>query len=144
LLLRCFTSQNILFFILGNFIVIFYSVITQINFRYIKRPISSNYQTINHYGGPRNQQNRTTRPILLFHANVFAPFNLPAPGRRQTLYVVFDLAEPCVFSKQSLEPLYCNICKASWREATDQRCTPSPEVTGSFCLVPKHGVSLAP
>jgi hypothetical protein len=22
--------------------------------------------------------------------------------------------------------------------------TPSPEVTGSFCLVPKHGVSLAP
>ncbi|KAJ0127382.1 Uncharacterized protein HZ326_29514 [Fusarium oxysporum f. sp. albedinis] len=24
---------------------------------------------INHYGGPRNQQNRTTRPILLFHAN---------------------------------------------------------------------------
>ncbi len=26
---------------------------------------------INHYGGPRNQQNRTTRPILLFHANVF-------------------------------------------------------------------------
>ena len=26
---------------------------------------------INHYGGPRNQQNRTARPILLFHANVF-------------------------------------------------------------------------
>src|SRR3569833_1819585 len=25
---------------------------------------------INHYGGPRNQQNRTARPILLFHANV--------------------------------------------------------------------------
>jgi hypothetical protein len=24
------------------------------------------------------------------------------------------------------------------------RSTPSPEVTGSFCLVPKHGVSLAP
>ena len=35
-------------------------------------------------------------------------FNLPAPGRRQTLYVVFDLAESCVFSKQSLGPLYCN------------------------------------
>src|SRR6478735_4015493 len=26
---------------------------------------------INHYGDPRNQQNRTARPILLFHANVF-------------------------------------------------------------------------
>ena len=36
------------------------------------------------------------------------PFNLPAPGRRQTLYVVFDFAEPCVFSKQSPEPLNCN------------------------------------
>ena len=36
------------------------------------------------------------------------PFNLPAPGRRQTLYVVFDFAESCVFSKQSPGPLYCN------------------------------------
>src|ERR1700733_5635815 len=26
---------------------------------------------INHYGDSRNQQNRTARPILLFHANVF-------------------------------------------------------------------------
>jgi hypothetical protein len=49
-----------------------------------------------------------------------SPFNLPAPGRRQTLYVVFDLAEPCVFSKQSLDPLYCNSCDASWREATNE------------------------
>ena len=36
------------------------------------------------------------------------PFNLPAPGRRQTLYVVFDLAESCVFSKQSPGPFHCN------------------------------------
>ena len=26
---------------------------------------------INHYGDSRNQQNRTARPISLFHANVF-------------------------------------------------------------------------
>lgn len=26
---------------------------------------------INHYDGPRNQQNRTIRPISLFHANIF-------------------------------------------------------------------------
>ena len=26
---------------------------------------------INHYDGPRNQQNRSKRPILLFHANIF-------------------------------------------------------------------------
>ena len=37
------------------------------------------------------------------------PFDLPAPGRRQTLYVVFDFAEPCVFIKQLLGPLYCNF-----------------------------------
>ena len=36
------------------------------------------------------------------------PFNLPAPGRRQTLYVVLDLAESCVFSKQSPGPFHCN------------------------------------
>ncbi|SMQ52684.1 unnamed protein product [Zymoseptoria tritici ST99CH_3D7] len=34
---------------------------------------------INHYGGPRNQQNRTTRPILLFHANSWFP-DTPSEG----------------------------------------------------------------
>src|ERR1700694_5099379 len=34
-------------------------------------------------------------------------FNLPAPGRRQPLYVVFDLAETCVFVKQSPYALHC-------------------------------------
>ncbi len=38
-----------------------------------------------------------------------APFNLPAPGRRQTLYVVFDFAESCVFSKQSPGPFLCDL-----------------------------------
>src|SRR5438270_12577486 len=36
-----------------------------------------------------------------------SPFNLPAPGRRQPLYVVFDLAENCVFVKQSPYALHC-------------------------------------
>src|SRR5881275_3214477 len=36
-----------------------------------------------------------------------SPFNLPAPGRRQPLYVVFDLAETCVFVKQSPETIHC-------------------------------------
>src|SRR5579864_4511181 len=36
-----------------------------------------------------------------------SPFNLPAPGRRQPLYVVFDLAETCVFVKQSPYALHC-------------------------------------
>ena len=34
--------------------------------------------------------------------------NLPAPGRRHTLYVVLrDLAECCVFGKQSVDPFHC-------------------------------------
>jgi hypothetical protein len=35
-------------------------------------------------------------------------FNLPAPGRRQPLYVVFDLAETCVFVKQLQSALRCD------------------------------------
>src|SRR5437762_9653511 len=35
-------------------------------------------------------------------------FNLPAPGRRQPLYVVFDFAETCVFDKQSPDALCCD------------------------------------
>ena len=34
-------------------------------------------------------------------------FNLPAPGRRQPLYVVFDFAETCVFVKQSQTAFHC-------------------------------------
>src|SRR5271157_1135685 len=34
-------------------------------------------------------------------------FNLPAPGRRQPLYVVFDFAETCVFVKQSQSAFHC-------------------------------------
>ena len=39
---------------------------------------------------------------------VTPPLNLPAPGRRQCLYVVLlDFADTCVFAKQSLEPILC-------------------------------------
>ena len=72
------------------------------------------------------------------------PFNLPAPGRRQALYVVFDFAEPCVFSKQSPGPLYCNSFTLHGQAASRYRSTPSSEVTGRGCRVPKRGFSLAP
>ena len=36
-----------------------------------------------------------------------SPFNLPAPGMRQPLYVVFDFAETCVFVKQSQSAFHC-------------------------------------
>src|SRR5712692_1986556 len=38
---------------------------------------------------------------------ITSPFNLPAPGRRQPLYVVFDFAETCVFVKQSQSAFHC-------------------------------------
>ena len=38
----------------------------------------------------------------------------------------FDLAQTCVFGKQSLGPILCGLFPGS----------PYPEVTGSFCRVP--------
>jgi hypothetical protein len=73
-----------------------------------------------------------------------SPFNLPAPGRRQTLYVVFDFAEPCVFSKQSPGPLYCNSFTLTEQVRSRYGSTPSSEVTGPICRVPKRVFSLAP
>ena len=72
------------------------------------------------------------------------PFNLPAPGRRQTLYVVFDLAESCVFSKQSPGPLNCNSFALRGLAASRYWSTPSSEVTGRVCRVPLRGFTLAP
>ena len=62
-----------------------------------------------------------------------SPFNLPAPGRRQTLYVVFDLAESCVFSKQSLGPLYCNsFAHTTARIVHGNRAPLIPKLRGQF------------
>ena len=66
-----------------------------------------------------------------------SPFNLPAPGRRQPLYVVFDFAETCVFVKQSPETIHCDPQAFTGG-------TPSPEVTGLMCLVPEHTITRAP
>ncbi len=61
------------------------------------------------------------------------PFNLPAPGRRQTLYVVFDFAESCVFSKQSPGPLYCNSFAPPAARAGHARRAPLlPKLRGQF------------
>ena len=67
-----------------------------------------------------------------------APLNLPAPGRRQTLYVLFHkFAGSCVFDKQSLPSGYCGL-SALVGAKPYHACsgTPSPEVTAPFCRVP--------
>ena len=61
-----------------------------------------------------------------------SPFNLPAPGRRQTLYVVFDFAEPCVFSKQSPEPLYCNSLALTGQAGSRGGAPLLPKLRGQF------------
>ena len=44
------------------------------------------------------------------YAELTPPLNLPAPGRRQCLYVVLlDFADTCVFAKQSLGPILCGL-----------------------------------
>ena len=46
----------------------------------------------------------------------------------------FDLAETCVFVKQSPETIHCDLLRG----------TPSPEVTELMCLVPEHTITRAP
>ncbi len=50
----------------------------------------------------------TGASIQSFTLRLTPPLNLPAPGRRQCLYVVLhDFADTCVFAKQSLGPILC-------------------------------------
>jgi hypothetical protein len=71
-----------------------------------------------------------------------SPFNLPAPGRRQTLYVVFDFAEPCVFSKQSPEPLYCNSTTLTGQAGSRSEAPLLPKLRGQFAEFLNEGSHL--
>ena len=64
------------------------------------------------------------------------PFNLPAPGRRHTLYVDFLSSQSAVFLVNSRLTLFT---AASIAEGT-----PSPEVTELICLVPEQPITRAP
>ena len=48
-------------------------------------------------------------PGLQFGA-LTPPLNLPAPGRRQTLYVVYTTSQSPVFLINSRHPLFCATC----------------------------------
>ena len=60
------------------------------------------------------------------------PLNLPAPGRRQTLYVVFDFAESCVFSKQSPGPFHCDRPRLRRRAPTPPAAHLLPKLRCEF------------
>ena len=48
----------------------------------------------------------------------------------------FDLAETCVFGKQSLQPSHCGPLGLRQQVTSPYRGAPYPEVTGQFCRVP--------
>jgi hypothetical protein len=60
------------------------------------------------------------------------PLNLPAPGRRQTLYVVFDFAESCVFSKQSPGAILCDRPRLQRQALTPQTAHLLPKLRCQF------------
>ena len=66
-----------------------------------------------------------------------SPLNLPAPGRRQCVYgALCGLARTCVFAKQSLGPIHCDLDRSSRSKSATEPGIPSSEVTGSLCRVP--------
>src|SRR5690625_2429161 len=64
------------------------------------------------------------------------PLNLPAPGRCQPLYFAFLASQSPMFLLNSRLGLFT--------AAQVPLSTPSPEVTGSFCLVPYREFSRSP
>ena len=73
------------------------------------------------------------------------PLNLPAPGRRQALYVTFTVLQSPVFLLNSrLSQFTVQPTNASGASPVTDLGTPSPEVTGLFCRVPSPELSRAP
>jgi hypothetical protein len=64
-----------------------------------------------------------------------SPLNLPAPGRRQSLYIVFSTWQRPMFLVNSRLGLVTATPSGS-PCGSPYRGTPSPEVTGLFCRVP--------
>ena len=62
--------------------------------------------------------------LLPCKQEITSPHDLPAPGRRQTLYVVFDFAESCVFGKQSPGTFHCNPFQLHSRRMSPTRGHP--------------------
>ena len=73
------------------------------------------------------------------------PLNLPAPGRRQSVYLNFHVfARTCVFNKQLQPAGIFDRFNLQGQALTIYAGAPSPEVTVLFCLVPSPEFSQAP
>jgi hypothetical protein len=61
------------------------------------------------------------------------PLNLPAPGRRQCVYVALrGLARTCVFAKQSLGPIHCGTPERPPRGRWPRRAPLLPKLRGQY------------
>src|SRR5699024_12643808 len=70
-------------------------------------------------------------------SDLTGPLNLPAPGRRESVYIDLPVfARTCVFSKQSLPSTLCDHHQLNTSFTSSG--PPSPEVTGAFCQIPHH------
>ena len=89
---------------------------------------------------------RRRLPGLQFGASLALtpPFNLPAPGRRQSVYVVCKTSHRPMFLVNSCPHLFSATLPGLQSKFFTRRSTPYSEVTGLFCRVPWPEFSRAP
>ena len=69
-----------------------------------------------------------------------APLNLPALGRRQSVYSLLDeLAQTCVFSKQLPEPILCGPPRLQSQGPTPEGAPLIPKLRGNFAEFLNNG-----
>ena len=67
------------------------------------------------------------------------PLNLPAPGRRQCVYVALrGFARTCVFAKQSLGPIHCDPGQQQTRSLPPPRAPLLPKLRGQYAEFLDH------
>ncbi len=81
--------------------------------------------------------------LWIAFATLTSPLNLPAPGRRQCVYVALrGLARTCVFAKQSLGPIRCDPQKQYPHRIPPPRASLLPKLREQYAEFLDH-VSLA-
>ena len=68
-----------------------------------------------------------------------SPLNLPAPGRRQCVYVALrGFARTCVFAKQSLGPIHCDLSQQQARSPPPKKAPLLPKLRGQYAEFLDH------
>ena len=118
-------------------------IVTASSFYRTRRRVPSDTRSFQHiarfvlgnYGGPVHSYGRRLPGFgsLLRPEGLTGPLNLPAPGRRQTLYVVLSTSQSPVFLVNSRYPLVSATASSSGSESLHQlRHTFSPKLRCQF------------